>query len=142
MLQNLISMYQFSFEKLEVWQLARQFAVEIYHITERFPIDERFGLVSQLRRASISIASNLAEGAGRTSSKDKANFYQLAYSSTLEVLNQIIISSDLKFIQEPDLSNCRSKTEELANKINALRKSAITRTNNTKNKKPTQQLND
>ena len=129
-------MYQFSFEKLEVWQLARQFAVEIYHITERFPKDERFGLVSQLRRASISIASNLAEGAGRTSSKDQANFYQLAYSSTLEVLNQLIISSDLKFIQEPNISNCRSKTEELVNKINALRKSAINRTNNTKNKNP------
>jgi four helix bundle protein len=138
-------MYQFSFEKLEVWQLARQFAAEIYHLTERFPKDERFGLVSQLRRASISIASNLAEGAGRTSSKDQANFYQLAYSSTLEVLNQLIISSDLNFIKEPYLSHCRSKTEELANKINALHKSAITRTNNTKNKKTdstTQRLNE
>ena len=67
--------YLFSFEKLEAWVLAKEFVLNIYKLTKRFPKEERYGFVSQLNRAAVSIASNLAEGSARKSSKDKASFY-------------------------------------------------------------------
>ena len=120
-------MYSFSFEKLEVWQLARNFTAFVYQISEKFPNHEKYGLASQLRRASISITSNLAEGAGRTSSKEQANFYQRAYSSAMEAINQLIIANDLKYINHTELDLARSQVSEISNKINALRKAALSK---------------
>ena len=111
---------QYSFEKLEVWQEARTFSVSIYKITSKFPQEEKFGLTSQLRRGTISIASNIAEGSARTSPKDQANFYQIAYSSTLEVLNQLIISCDLGFISNEELIIFRDKIDSISFKLNSL----------------------
>jgi four helix bundle protein len=88
----------YSFEKLECWQQARRLAVWTYQSTKDFPVDERFGLISQMRRASISIASNIAEGSARRTSKDQAHFSTVAYSSTIELLNDLIISSDLGYL--------------------------------------------
>lgn len=118
-------MHIYSFEKLQVWQDARQFTVFIYKLTSSFPGEEKFGLVSQIRRACISIASNIAEGSARKSAKDQANFYQIAYSSALEVLNQLIISTDLQLISNEHLIICREKIESLSNKLNALRNSIL-----------------
>jgi four helix bundle protein len=88
----------YSFEKLECWQQARRLAVWTYQSTKDFPVDERFGLISQMRRASISIASNIAEGSARRTSKDQAHFSTVAYSSNIELLNDLIISSDLGYL--------------------------------------------
>jgi four helix bundle protein len=88
----------YSFEKLECWQQARRLAVWTYQSTKDFPAYERFGLISQMRRASISIASNIAEGSARRTSKDQAHFSTVAYSSTIELLNDLIISSDLGYL--------------------------------------------
>jgi len=88
-------MYVYSFEKLEVWKESKKLTKIIYQITSRYPENEKFGLTSQLRRASISVCSNLAEGSARITSKDKAHFSTMAYSSLIEVLNQIIISYEL-----------------------------------------------
>ncbi len=88
----------YSFEKLECWQQARRLAVWTYTSTKNFPPDERFGLTSQMRRASISIASNIAEGSARKTAKDQAHFSTVAYSSTIELLNDLIISSDLGYL--------------------------------------------
>ncbi len=118
-------MHVYAFEKLQVWQDARNFTVFIYKLTADFPSEEKFGLVSQVRRACISIASNIAEGSARKSAKDQANFYQMAYSSALEVLNQLIISSDLKFLSDDDLIVCREKIESISIKLNALRNSIL-----------------
>jgi len=93
-------MYIFSFEKLKVWQDAIQLSKEVYKITSTFPNDEKFGLVSQMRRATNSIAANLAEGTSRNTNKDKAHFTTIAYSTTMEVLNHIILSKELEFITE------------------------------------------
>ena len=93
-------MYIFSFEKLKVWQDAIQLSKEVYKITSTFPNDEKFGLVSQMRRATNSIAANLAEGTSRNTNKDKAHFTTIAYSTTMEVLNHIILSKELEFISE------------------------------------------
>lgn len=74
----------------------------IYKITTTFPVSERFGLISQLRRASASICSNIAEGSARTTNKDQARFTTISFSSAVEVLNQLIISKELDFISEKD----------------------------------------
>ena len=115
-------MYVYSFEKLEVWKESKKLTKIIYQITSRYPENEKFGLTSQLRRASISVCSNLAEGSARITSKDKAHFSTMAYSSLIEVLNQIIISHELDFINESDYLNFRNLIESLSNKINSLRK--------------------
>ena len=73
----------FSFEKLAVWQDAKGLTKVIYTLTSSFPENEKFGLVSQLRRAMISVTSNIAEGSSRTSHKDQARFYQIGYSNLM-----------------------------------------------------------
>jgi len=88
----------YSFEKLECWQHARILAVWTYTKTKEFPQEEKFGLVSQMKRASISVASNIAEGTSRKTSKDQADFSTIAYSSTNELLNHLIISYDLAYL--------------------------------------------
>jgi len=120
-------MHIYSFEKLGVWQEARKFTVSIYKITAGFPAEEKFGLTNQIRRASVSIAANIAEGSGRISPKDQAHFYQIAYSSTIEVLSHLLIAFDLNFIEDEILSELRIKLEEITNKVNALRNSVINR---------------
>lgn len=115
-------MYVYSFEKLEVWKESKKLTKIIYQITSRYPENEKFGLTSQLRRASISVCSNLAEGSARITPKDKAHFSTMAYSSLIEVLNQIIILYELDFIDKSDYLNFRNLIESLSNKINSLRK--------------------
>jgi len=117
--------HRFSFEKLEVWQDARKLANMIYEHTKSYPDNEKFGLTNQMRRAAISVSSNIAEGSSRTSTKDQAHFYQMAFSSLMELLNQVIISHDLNYLNEPEELAYHSQIEKIANKINALRKSAI-----------------
>src|SRR5690606_41908107 len=91
-------MLTYSFEKLDVWVEARKFVKWVYMVTASFPNDEKFELVLQLRRAAISIASNLEEGSGRTSSKDQAHFSHIAYGSSIEALTQLLLSTYLIFI--------------------------------------------
>jgi four helix bundle protein len=114
-------MYIYSFEKLEVWVEAKELSKNIYLTTKQFPDDEKFGLTSQLKRASISICSNIAEGSARKTNKDKAHFTVMAFSSAVEVLNQIIIAHDLKFINEIEYKTLRLQIESITNKLNALR---------------------
>ena len=113
----------FSFEKLIAWQKGRELAVLIYKTTKQFPKDELFGLTSQMRRCSISIASNLAEGSGRISFKDKARFTEIAYSSSLELLNQLILSNDLEYINEKEYTHIREKVLEVNMLIDGLYRS-------------------
>ena len=113
----------FSFEKLIAWQKGRELAVVIYKTTKQFPKDELFGLTSQMRRCSISIASNLAEGSGRISFKEKARFTEIAYGSSLELLNQLILSNDLEYINEEEYIQIREKISEVNMLIDGLYKS-------------------
>ena len=114
-------MHTYSFEKLEVWKEAIQLSINIYKISTDFPKEEKFGLTSQMRRCSVSISSNIAEGTARLTNKDKAHFMTMAYSSALELLNQTIISKELEFISEGNYKNIRFEVESITNKINALR---------------------
>jgi len=122
-------MHLYSFEKLEVWTEARIFVKWIYEITSIFPSEEKFGLSMQLRRAAVSVVSNLAEGSARKSAKDQAHFSQIAYSSLIEILNQLIIANDLNFVSETQLRAGRNKIECLTAKVGALRNSQITKAN-------------
>ena len=120
-------MHTYSFEKLEVWQLSRVLVKNIYSLTANFPVEERYGLISQLRRASVSISSNLAEGSTRDTNRDKAHFTKMAFGSLMELLNQLIVSTDLEFLSNEKLSTIRPKIEEIGNKLNALRNSQLNR---------------
>lgn len=115
----------YSFEKLDTWQDARKFVSWIYEISLKFPLNEQYGITSQIKRASISIVSNLAEGSGRKSPKDQAYFYQVAFSSAIEVLNLLIIASDVGFLAIEIMKEGRSQLEKITNKINALRASCM-----------------
>jgi four helix bundle protein len=103
----------FSFEKLIAWQKGRELPLLIYKTTKQFPKDEVFDLTSQNRRCSISIESNLAEGSGRNSFKDKARFSEIAYSSSLELLNQVKLSNDFEYINENEYLQSRVKLPEV-----------------------------
>jgi len=118
-------MYRFSFEKLDVWKESVDFTKAIYLQTKSFPESEKFGLISQLRRASVSIASNLAEGTARNTNKDKAHFTTLAFSSLMEVLNQLIISKELNFISDEVYIKLREDIGKISNMLNALRKAQL-----------------
>lgn len=113
--------YTYTFEKLKVWNKAKELAKVVYTVTELFPETEKFGLTSQLRRSSISICSDIAEGSARKTNKDKAHFTTMVFSSAVELLNQLIISLELKFIEEEDYLMLRKSLESVTNKLNALR---------------------
>ncbi|MEO7265727.1 MAG: four helix bundle protein [Ferruginibacter sp.] len=116
-------MKTYSFEKLDCWQNARQLAVWVFKNTLSYPTEEKYDIVSQMRRAAISIASNIAEGTSRISKKDQAHFSTMAYSSTIELLNDIIISNDLLLISDELYTEARLQIERQTLLISGLRKS-------------------
>ena len=118
-----------SFEKLEVWQDAKALTQVIYKSTRSFPDEEKFGLVSQLRRAIISVTSNIAEGSSRMSPKDQAHFYHIAFSSLMEVLSQILISIELGYLPKKSEDSFRKEISKVSNKLNSLRKSSLKKLN-------------
>lgn len=115
-------MHVYYFEKLDVWQNARVFVKDIYLVTETFPDKEKFGITNQMRRASLSIAANIAEGFARSSGLEKARFINISYSSCIEVINFLILSLDLEFISEEQYLKLRKSAESITNQLNALHK--------------------
>ena len=97
----------------------------IYSITSKFTEHEKFGLISQLRRASISISSNLAEGTSRVTNKDSAHFTTIAFSSLMEVLSQLILAKELNFISEEKYDKSRIEIGKISRMLNALRKAQL-----------------
>ena len=115
----------FRFEKLDVWQRAVRHAGTIYRITQGFPSDERFGLTSQLRRASVSIAANVAEGSGRKSDVDFARFIEIAYGSLMEVVSHVEIAKQQGFLTKEVCDEIYKESEELARMLSGLRASLL-----------------
>jgi four helix bundle protein len=111
----------FRFEKFDVWQLAIEFADLIYGLSRAFPREEQFGLTAQMRRASVSISSNIAEGTSRSSDKDFLRFVEIAYGSLMEVTSQAQIAARQSFLSEQDFQTVYGAAEELARKLSALR---------------------
>ena len=113
-------MYTFSFERLEVWNKSRLLTKKIYNETRNFPDSEKFGMTGQLRRAIISVCSNIAEGSSRKTKKDQSHFYNIAFSSLMETLNQLIISNDLEYLETQVLSELRSEIHTISLMLNRL----------------------
>jgi len=118
-------MYTYSLEKLDVWNLSKKLAVTVYTITNDFPSAEKFGMVSQLRRAVVSVCSNIAEGSSRRTPKDQAHFYTVSYGSLVEVLSQILISKDLGWIKDDALTTVRTDIVMISRKLNVLRNTIL-----------------
>lgn len=118
-------MKNYSFEKLDAWKHGKTICIWTYKNTRHYPDEEKFGLTSQMRRASLSIPSNLAEGSSRLTNKDKAWFTNIAYSSTLELLNHMIISNELEFLSSQHLEEGRSLIEKQTLLLSQLRKSQL-----------------
>lgn len=100
-------------KELKIWSKAIDLSVDVYKATANFPLDERFGLVSQSRRAAISIPSNIAEGAGRNSPKEFNNFLGIANGSSYELQTQLVIANKLELLNNVKLEELLSKIDEL-----------------------------
>lgn len=119
-----------SFTGLKAWQEGHKFVLSIYQETKIFPKTEIFGLTSQLRRAAVSVTSNLAEGFGRKSQKEKMQFYRIALASLIETQNQILIAKDVHYIQKDAFDGLAKQTVTVAKLINGLLRSIQSRTTN------------
>jgi four helix bundle protein len=113
----------FTFEKLDVWQKAIDFADLVYNYTRNFPADERFGLTNQMRRAAVSISSNIAEGTSRMSQTDFARFIEIATGSVFEVVSQSFIGRRQGFLNEENFRAMYSAADEIGRMLSGLRKS-------------------
>lgn len=114
-------MHKYSFEKLQVWQKARILNKESYQITKSFTETEGFGLSNQLRRASVSISSNIAEGSGRSTLKDQSHFYTIASGSLMEVLSQLYLAVDIELLSEDKLTkDLRPQIESISRPLYGL----------------------
>lgn len=114
---------QFRFEKLTVWQSARRLCAEIYTATQHFPKDELFGLTSQLRRASVSITANIAEGSGRNSDPDFAHFLEMAYGSAMELAALLHVATDTARLDASTRDSLLGLTAEVSTQLSALNRS-------------------
>jgi len=110
-------------EKLDVWKKAIDFVVAVYRATEGFPKEEKFGLTSQVRRAAVSIPANIAEGAGRKSSKEFACFLLNSQGSASEVETELLIASKLSYMHEAKYLSLRSSLDEIGRMLTGLSKS-------------------
>lgn len=113
-----------SFRDLHVWQEGHKLVLSVYKITERFPKNEIFGLVSQMRRCAVSATSNIAEGFGRRGYKEKVQFYYLANGSLIELKNQLIVARDVGFITEESFKDLWEQSELVHKLLQGLIKSS------------------
>jgi four helix bundle protein len=113
----------FNFEKLDVWQKAIAFADLVYSQTQSFPNEERFGLTNQMRRAAVSISSNIAEGASRMSQIDFARFIEIASGSVFEVTSQAFIARKQTLLTKEQFEATYKRAEELSRMLSGLRRS-------------------
>lgn len=107
-------------QNLDVWKKAIDFVVDVYKVTDDFPKEEKFGLTSQVRRASVSIAANIAEGAGRKSTKEFINFLSIAQGSASEVETELLISFRLNYLTEDDYQKLFNTLDEIGRMVSGL----------------------
>jgi len=115
----------FNFEKLETWQKAIVFADLVYEMTCNFPSDERFGPTNQMRRAAVSVSSNIAEGAACSSKNDYARFLEIATGSLFAVVSQSFIGQRQGFFSEADFKRLYAAAEEQGKMLSGLRRSVL-----------------
>lgn len=111
---------EYSFEKLKVWQEAKNLVVEVYHLLDAFPSIEKYALCDQIRRAIVSVPSNIAEGSGRRSLKEQIHFLEISYGSLMETYNQLLIAIDLTYITQESVESIKPRIDDVAKMINGL----------------------
>jgi four helix bundle protein len=109
-----------SYKDLKVWERSYRLCLEVYKITKEFPNEERFGLTSQMRRAALSIPSSIAEGYGRKTTPDYLRSLYIAYGSTCELETQALLSGDLGYIKEKNLTELKDGLREVERMLKAL----------------------
>lgn len=102
-----------NYQDLNVWQKSHQLVLEVYQITNQFPKNEMFGLTSQMRRASVSIPANLAEGCGKKGTNDIANFFQISLGSLHETEYYLLLSKDLQYITNEVFESRNAEIKEI-----------------------------
>ena len=105
------------YKRLDVWRLSIELSKNIYDITRNFPKDEIYGLIPQIRRASVSISSNIAEGCGRRTKKDFVQFLHNASGSLKEVGSQLVLAKDLGYVSDNDFNRLNGMVIKLGNKL-------------------------
>ena len=113
---------KYQFENLTAWQKAKDLAKTVYLLVAKFPQYEQFALSSQVRRAVISVPSNIAEGSGRTHKNDRVRFVEIAYGSLMETYNQLVIAADLGYITEQEVIELKPLFFTEAKMLSGLRK--------------------
>ena len=111
----------FSYRKLLAYQQSKKLVLQIYQLIAKFPKEENYALCDQLRRAVISVPSNIAEGMGRSSHKEQTHFLEIAFGSLTETMCQIEIAKDLKYITESDLKSTENLAYEIGRLLSGLR---------------------
>lgn len=114
------------FKDLEIWKKSRQLCKSVYEVTGHFPDSEKFALTNQLRRASVSIPSNIAEGASRKSNKDFSRFLEIAIGSCYEMETQLLISNDLGFLDDHSLEKLLTSLNSIVKMISKFKSSLNT----------------
>lgn len=114
-------MTEYSYQTLNVYKDAKASVVEVYQLLKQYPTEERYALCDQIRRAAISITSNIAEGMSRYSDKEKAHFLEIAYASMMEVESQLDISVDLEYINKEQFVAVAEKIKSVGKQLSALR---------------------
>ena len=122
-------MNDFYYRKLDVYQLAKQLAIEVYRLQRKFPDYEKYSLCDQIRRAAISVPSNIAEGAGRIAVKERIRFLDIANGSLSETICQLEISKDLNYISEEDFANIEALASRVSMTLLGLKKSLLEKIN-------------
>ena len=112
----------FSFEGLEVYKAARILVRDIYRLQHKFPKFETYALGDQIRRSSSSVTSNIAEGSGRNSFKEKSHFLEIAYGSLMEAFSQLQIAQDLDYLSQSDIDLIRPQFVNVAKMLSGLKK--------------------
>jgi four helix bundle protein len=109
-----------SYKDLQVWQKAYDLCLEIYRVTKGFPSEERYGLTSQLRRAAVSVPSNIAEGYGRKTTPDYIRALYISYGSICELETQLLLARDLKYIEPKNIRKIDEDIREVERMLKAL----------------------
>ena len=112
-----------NYKDLKVWQKSYELCLKIYRLTAKFPKEERYGLTSQIRRAAVSIPSNIVEGYGRKTTADYLRFLYIAYGSICELETQLLLSGDLNYVNQEYLESLKDGTEEVERMLKAMIKS-------------------
>ena len=118
-------MKKYNYKDLDLYKAAKELVLSVYALLRKFPKEEQYALCDQLRRAVISVPSNLAEGSGRTSAKDQAHFLEMAFGSLMEVECQLDISCDLGYVSHDELESINEQIARVAAMLSGMRRKLL-----------------